>query len=128
MREMGPFADLIRRRRKELELTLSTVAAAVGWSVPYLSELERGIKTPALNKASLEGLAGVLGLDADTVIATAQVAKRSVEFRFDGRRDDERKAVLLFARRFQAGALTAEESDQVIKLFESFRGEEGGNG
>lgn len=123
MRQLGPFADLIRKRRKELELTLSTVATAAGWSVPYLSELERGVKTPALNTATLERLGAALDLDIDRVVAAALAAKRSVEFNIDGRTDDERKAVMMFARRFQAGSLSQDESDQVIKLFESFRKE-----
>lgn len=52
----------IRARRLELGLTLRELSAAVGCSVAYLSEIERGSRTPRGGKAA--EVAAALGLRA----------------------------------------------------------------
>ena len=55
------FGDVIRRRRRELDLTQEQVAARVKTSAPYVGHLESGKRHPS-NKI-LTRLAEVLGLD-----------------------------------------------------------------
>lgn len=55
------FGDVIRRRRRELDLTQEQVAARVKTSTPYVGHLESGKRHPS-NKISTR-LAEVLGLD-----------------------------------------------------------------
>jgi transcriptional regulator with XRE-family HTH domain len=55
------FGEAIRQRRKELHYTQSFVAEVSGFSVSFISDLERGKSTAELGKAIY--LANLLGLD-----------------------------------------------------------------
>lgn len=55
------FGAAIRRRRKELGYTQSFVAQFSGFSVSFISDLERGKPTAELGRAVY--LANLLGLD-----------------------------------------------------------------
>ena len=55
------FGDVIRRRRRELELTQEQVAARVKTSTPYVGHLEAGKRHPS--DKIVTRLAEVLGLD-----------------------------------------------------------------
>jgi transcriptional regulator with XRE-family HTH domain len=45
---LAPFGERLRNRRKELKLTLQDVADAAGFSVGFISQIERGITVPSL--------------------------------------------------------------------------------
>jgi transcriptional regulator with XRE-family HTH domain len=45
---VNPLGERLRRRRKELKLTLQDVADAAGFSVGFISQIERGISVPSL--------------------------------------------------------------------------------
>jgi transcriptional regulator with XRE-family HTH domain len=55
------FAAIIRKRRRELDLTQQTVARRIGTSIGYITLLETGRRHPS--GKVLSKLAGVLGLD-----------------------------------------------------------------
>lgn len=55
------FGEAIRSRRKELKYTQSFLAEFTGFSVSFISDLERGKSTAELEKAI--HLANILGLD-----------------------------------------------------------------
>ena len=55
------FGNAIRSRRKELNYTQQYVAQFTGFSVSFISDLERGKETAELGKAIY--LANLLGLD-----------------------------------------------------------------
>jgi transcriptional regulator with XRE-family HTH domain len=55
------FGDVIRRRRRELDLTQEEVAARVKTSTPYIGHLEAGKRHPS--DKIVTKLAEVLGLD-----------------------------------------------------------------
>ena len=55
------FGKAIRKRRKELHYTQSYLAEYTGFSVSFISDLERGKSTAELGKAIY--LASILGLD-----------------------------------------------------------------
>ena len=59
--DAGTFGKIIRRRRKELGYTQSYIAEYTGYSVSFISDLERGKSTAELGKA-IE-LANLLGLN-----------------------------------------------------------------
>jgi transcriptional regulator with XRE-family HTH domain len=46
--ELSPLGDRLRNRRKELGLTLQDVADGAGFSVGFISQIERGITVPSL--------------------------------------------------------------------------------
>lgn len=60
------FGDAIRKRRKELNYTQAFVSEFSGFSISFISDLERGKKTAELEKAIY--LANLLGLDCSLTI------------------------------------------------------------
>ena len=46
--DIDPLGQRLRNRRKELKLTLQDVADAAGFSVGFISQIERGITVPSL--------------------------------------------------------------------------------
>ncbi len=60
---MGAF---IRKLRKQRRITATTCAVAAGVSQPHFSRIENGIAIPS--EASLEGIAGLLGVETRTLI------------------------------------------------------------
>ena len=57
------FGRAIRKRRRELGYTQGFLAEVTGFSVSFISDLERGKETAELGRALY--LAGCLGLDVD---------------------------------------------------------------
>lgn len=64
-----PVSERIRQRRIEQGRTQAVVAGLCGISTEYLSQIERGLKTPA--RAVMARLAAELGLPVGTLMAGA---------------------------------------------------------
>ena len=62
-----PLGDLIRRRRRQLNLTLETVCRAADISKGYLSQVERGFAVPTIT--TLSRIAAALDTSLDAFIA-----------------------------------------------------------
>jgi transcriptional regulator with XRE-family HTH domain len=62
---------IIRRQRELAELPMRQLAAAVGISNPYLSQIERGLRAPS--DAVLNAIADSLSTTADALFAEAGV-------------------------------------------------------
>lgn len=77
MRSMQTIGQLIRERRTAAGLTLRVVAASVGLSVPYLSDVELGHRVPVVGRwlAFSRAIPGLSVKD----MATAAVATGPVE-------------------------------------------------
>ncbi len=63
------FGAAVRARRKQLNYTQSYVSEVTGFSVSFLSDLERGKTTAELGKALF--IANVLGLDCSLSVRGA---------------------------------------------------------
>src|SRR5687767_12018517 len=96
------FADLIRRRRQELGLTLAEVAPQVGWSIYHLSHLESGTSEPPCRRY-LHRLAEVLQLDPELLGAEAAQSHHSVELDLERASPEQRELAAVLARRFTRG-------------------------
>ena len=59
--DAAAVGDTIRRRRKEMHYTQAFLAEFSGFSVSFISDLERGKSTAELGKALY--IASILGLD-----------------------------------------------------------------
>lgn len=73
MRDTKPspvLGGLIRKCRRQLDLTLQELAERSGLSVGYLSQVERDKATPSLG--ALSQIAGALGLGLDAFISTSK--------------------------------------------------------
>ncbi len=64
------FADNVRRIRKSLGLTQSELAERLDVHVPYISDLERGIKSPYLG--NIAKLAEALEVEPSDLLLTHQ--------------------------------------------------------
>jgi transcriptional regulator with XRE-family HTH domain len=69
------LGDIIRRRRELAELPMRQLAAMVGISSPYLSQIERGLRAPS--ERVLHAIAASLRTTADAL--QEQVAPRPPE-------------------------------------------------
>jgi transcriptional regulator with XRE-family HTH domain len=63
---------IIRRQRELAELPMRQLAAAVGISNPYLSQIERGLRAPS--EAVMRAIADSLGMTVDALYAEAGFA------------------------------------------------------
>ena len=64
--DINPLGERLRKRRKELKLTLQDVADRAGFSVGFISQIERGITVPSL--VSLVSVCRVLKVDIGDVV------------------------------------------------------------
>jgi transcriptional regulator with XRE-family HTH domain len=74
-----PFADLIRLQRKALEITLHDLARTMEWTIPHLSQLERGVIAPPSDPTTLCELATALQLDLGVVLQAAEETAAACE-------------------------------------------------
>lgn len=65
--ETSPLGERLRRRRRELGMTLKEVALGAGLSVGFISQIERGITSPSLS--SLVSVARVLGTEVGAFLS-----------------------------------------------------------
>lgn len=123
MKPYRGFADLIRRRRKELDRTLDDIATAASLSLPYVSELERGVKQPPLGEV-IDRLADALDLDTAQLEREARLSRRTVEIDLEGTEEPQRRLAVLLHRRFQLGLTAAEAEEAFRRLQEIWKMED----
>ncbi|MEU8238998.1 helix-turn-helix domain-containing protein [Actinoplanes missouriensis] len=63
------LGEIIRRQRELAELPMRQLASMVGISIPYLSQIERGLRAPS--EKVLHAIAGSLRTTADALMAEA---------------------------------------------------------
>lgn len=68
------LGKLLRDTRQEREETLHKVASAAGVSIPFLSDLERGVRT--IGPKRLDAIARALGLTGEVYIRVFQLRGR----------------------------------------------------
>lgn len=71
MADEARLANRLKARRLELGLTLKQVAAKADLSIPYVSNLERGVRNPTM--AALRALAGALELEMADLVGDGAV-------------------------------------------------------
>jgi transcriptional regulator with XRE-family HTH domain len=102
------FGEYIRHQRELQELTMRQLADLVGISNPYLSQIERGLRTPS--ERVLEAIAQNLEMSADTLK------------RYRGRQsagdDGEEPAVIAAIRADKA--LTPSQRRALIGVYQGF--------
>src|SRR5256714_6287878 len=68
IRQLGEF---IRNQRKGARLSLKSVSAVAGVSIPYLSQIERGLRRPSAD--ILQAIAKALRISAETLYVQAGI-------------------------------------------------------
>lgn len=101
---------IIRRQRELAELPMRQLAATVGISNPYLSQIERGLRAPS--EVVLEAIAESLGISTDDLYAQAGFVDRVDST------DAERPAVLTAID--AATELTAQQRRSMTEIYGAF--------
>jgi transcriptional regulator with XRE-family HTH domain len=70
-RPSNPLGEIIRQQRERAELSMRQFAEQVGISNPYLSQIERGLRSPS--QQVLEGIAGALKVSSDALYQQAGI-------------------------------------------------------
>ncbi|TMA60762.1 MAG: helix-turn-helix transcriptional regulator [Deltaproteobacteria bacterium] len=102
---MGEF---IRRQRELAQLSIRQLAELCGISNPYLSQIERGLRTPS--SLILQSLARGLRLSAETLYAQAGILDPQ-----EAEESDVVKAVM------HDRYLSARQREMLIDMYHSFR-------
>jgi transcriptional regulator with XRE-family HTH domain len=69
--DAGKVGSFIRDRRTKASLTLRSVSGLAGVSIPYLSQVERGLRKPSAE--ILQGIAKALRISAETLYVQAGI-------------------------------------------------------
>ena len=104
VKELGEF---IRDQRKGAQLTIQKLAGSTGVSVPYLSQIERGLRRPSAE--ILQAIAKGLRMSAETLYVRAGI--------LDERKHDMdvRDAIM------KDPAITERQRQSLLEIYESFR-------
>ncbi len=78
MRPLNRFGELLRRRREEAKVSMGKLARHLTVSVPYLSDVERGRRTP-LTPERITKAAEVLGANPNELLAAAAESRGAFE-------------------------------------------------
>ena len=101
------LGDIIRRQRELAELPMRQLAAMVGISNPYLSQIERGLREPSAQV--LEAIAGSLRTSADVLIGAAR-----------GPEEDQRDEQPVVAAIREDQRLTASQRQALLETYQAF--------
>ena len=107
VREVGSF---IRAQRTNARMSLRKLSSAVGVSIPYLSQIERGLRRPSAE--ILQAIARGLRVSAETLYVKAGILE-------DRPVSDVATAVLA------DGHLTERQKQALLQIYEAFRQEPG---
>jgi transcriptional regulator with XRE-family HTH domain len=102
------LGEFIRRQRELAQLSIRQLADMCGISNPYLSQIERGLRTPS--SMILQSLAKGLRLSAETLYAQAGILDPQ-----EAEESDVVKAVL------HDPHLSARQREMMIDMYRSFR-------
>ncbi len=110
-KKTDPYVNLgefIRRQRELAQLSIRQLAELCGISNPYLSQIERGLRTPS--SLILQSLARGLRLSAETLYAQAGILDPQ-----EAEESDVVKAVM------HDRYLSARQREMLIDMYHSFR-------
>lgn len=105
------FGELIRTSRRRLDKSLQDVADALGVSVVYVSEVERG-KRPPFTQERLPALSRALELDLDVLKAAAWAARKAIEWDPGSASAKQVQALVELAR----GGLSENQLDAILEI------------
>lgn len=107
----------MRRLRRAANLTIADVADAMGCSIVYVSDIERGQRNPPsreMLKKALKAMGCMEHLSELDALSTR--SRKSIEIPIAGKREDEAAMVAALARRCDEDALSPEEIHKIIVI------------
>jgi transcriptional regulator with XRE-family HTH domain len=116
------FGEELRRLRREAGLSLADLADAIGSSIAYVSDMERGKKNPP-GAIKLRRLLGRLGREElyDHMLHLAYRSRRSVEFAMEDTSEDVADMLIALKRQDDEGGLDEKTAKLIRKLLEKRR-------
>src|SRR6266498_4948921 len=105
IRQLGQF---IRNQRKGARLSLKAVSAVAGVSIPYLSQIERGLRKPSAD--ILQAIAKGLRISAETMYVQAGIL-------------EDRPAPDVVAAVMSDATITERQKQALVQIYEAFRDE-----
>jgi transcriptional regulator with XRE-family HTH domain len=107
IRELGEY---IRNQRKGARLSLKSVSAVAGVSIPYLSQIERGLRKPSAE--ILQAIAKGLRISAETLYVQAGFL-------------EDRPVTDVIGAVMSDPALTERHKQALVEIYRAFRQETG---
>ncbi len=105
----GDLGAFIREQRRLTHLSLRKLAELAGVSNPYLSQIERGLRKPSAD--ILQQIARALSISAETLYVRAGIL------------DDRSGAVDVVGEIRRDPALSSDQRQALIRIYQSFRAE-----
>jgi transcriptional regulator with XRE-family HTH domain len=114
------FGHELRRLRGLAGLTLKDIADVFGWSIVYVSDIERSKRNPPGSREIEKMLIRMGKLEAlPEMIRLAAEARRSIEFEVNPASDPKEVNILLaFKRRIDNGGLKPQTRDRIQELLD----------
>src|SRR6266536_2460033 len=100
--------EYIRSQRKSSRLSLRKVSGLAGVSIPYLSQIERGLRKPSAE--ILQAIAKALRISAETLYVQAGIL-------------EDRPAPDVAAAVMSDPAITERQKQALLQIYEAFRDE-----
>ena len=95
---MSKFGKALRRIRQEKGLYLKHVADHMGWSVVYVSDIERGNRNPPGQK-EIKKLSRYLDVNPEELLDLADSQKGFIELNLKGLNKEQQNTALCLARK-----------------------------
>ena len=115
MRNPNSFGDLLRSLRAHAGKTLKGFADHMGWSIVYLSDIERGKRNPP-SIEDIRKMAVFLGSQATDLLDAANRQRNRVELNIGSDDCVVTDAALMLARRWTE--LTEDEAREIMKILD----------
>jgi transcriptional regulator with XRE-family HTH domain len=113
------FGDKLRELRRKAKLNLVDLADHVGHSVVYLSDIERGQRSPPPSGVIGQLMARVGRSDlTEAMITLAIKIRKSIEISLKGRSEDVQGALAALARSCNENELDDETAREIKRLLE----------
>lgn len=109
----GTFGGVLREVRETAKKTLKAVAEGMGWSVVYVSDIERGKRNPP-SESKIRELAEILGTNACRLIDLANKERKRVELDIENRSPNVEQAALVLARSWND--ITEEQAEKILDV------------
>lgn len=112
---MTIFGKKLREVREAAQRTMKDVAAHMGWSVVYMSDIERGRRNPPKTR-EIEKISDFIGINSLELLDLARRERGKIELDLNGSRPEIETAGLVFARSWTD--MSEEQARQIIKILE----------
>ena len=110
---MESFGATLRRLRENANKTLKELANAMGVSVVYVSDIERGRRNPPQGEKLMQ-IANFFKMPVSELEDLADRERKRVELNLDSRTETVSDAALVLARRWDT--ITDEEASKILKI------------